>query len=55
MPPGERVIVDGGYRSDTKVLSFDEYRRDKIKHIVKLIEKLRARHKTINACFKTWG
>ena len=53
--PGERVIADGGYRGDPKVLSTVKYSRYQINHIFKVIGKLCACHEKINGCFKNWG
>ena len=54
LPPGESVIADYGYIIDPKVMSHDEYSRDKSNHVLKAIGKFPVCHKTINVCFKNW-
>ena len=49
----EMAIADVGYRGDPKVMTPDEYRKDKSNHIIKDIVKFLAHHKQINDCFKT--
>ena len=44
--------MDGNYRGVKKVLAPGDYGREKSKHIIKTIRKLRVCHETINVHFK---
>ena len=53
--PVERVIAEGGYIGNPRILDSDEYMRDKSKRILKSIRTFHACHKTTNGCSrKNW-